>query len=497
MNRFLKRYENREIEVRRKVSLFFSILLSTLLVDLILLITMTVSGGAVSLQIATAVLLVLLLGQMAILYAGFFNLASGFFALSLLLAVGGGILFDRVDSLFEIYMFTTAAFFLMIALNLISTQSLGIWMVAVTALALVWYHFFSVSVPAHGGPSGHLIRNLILSTGFTLLALIASLASLRLHRTLRRIILNDREEAEKMLRITEVYTKKSLINIIRGGQDPTTYLPMGQDFCILFNDIRNFTALSERMGPRETVSFLNTYFDRMNEIIQQNGGEIDKLIGDCIMASMITPEDSLRCAMGIHRELSAYNAELYKKGEPLVHSGTGIAYGEVVQGNIGSLGKMDYTIIGEVVNAASRLENLTKYYRVNCLISDQIYDNLPPGCSESIRRLDTVYLKGSRQPMKIYEVYSHEPKKIIRLKKDLQQPLEEAFEVYRQGSFEKAQRMYERLIKEVGPHQYLPDTCADPALHYLAARASILAEQKEAGLLDHESWDGVYQFMKK
>lgn len=497
MHQFLKRYEDQEIEVRRKVSLFFAVLLGTAGIDALLFLTIALTGGALSLIWATGGLLAALGGLLLLLYWGRFNLSSGLFALTLLLAAGGGVLFDRAAGLFEIYIFVAAALFLLITLNLISVSPLGAWLVFLGGLGLVFFHFFTVALPQERSATGHLIRNLVLSSLLLSLGLLGSLASQTLHRHLRLMVLRDREEAEKMLRITEVYTKKSLINIIRGGEDPTTYLPVGQKFCILFNDIRNFTALSEKMGPRETVSFLNSYFDQMNQVIQNQGGEIDKLIGDCIMASVARPQASLHAAMGIHRTLIEYNRRRHKEKQPLVYSGTGIAYGEVVQGNIGSLEKMDYTIIGEVVNAASRLEGLTKYYRVNCLISEDIHDNLPGKHKEALRFLDIIYMKGSSKPMRIYEVFSHEPADVIRGKQERQPALEEARALYNQGNFEGARKKFEALIKEAGPHNYQPQTCADPALHYFAARAEILSQQKEAGLLDMKSWNGVYQFTGK
>lgn len=180
---------------------------------------------------------------------------------------------------------------------------------------------------------------------------------------------------------------------------------------ILFSDIRGFTSISERMLPREVVESLNTYFSRMVEIVMRHQGIVDKYIGDCIMAFYGAPvqhEDDADAAVLSALEMTAalteFNNWQAEHQRPQFKIGIGINYGNVTVGNIGSEKKMDYTIIGDMVNLASRIEGLTKYYRENLLISEYVYQNLRHDLP--CRLVDRVVVKGKTQSVRIYSVKS-------------------------------------------------------------------------------------------
>lgn len=300
-----------------------------------------------------------------------------------------------------------------------------------------------------------------------------------------------KEEAEKRLRITEVYTRRSVVDFIQKGGDPRHFPPVSREFSVLFADIRDFTGLSENATPFETVTLLNEYFDEMNGCVLRNGGEIDKLIGDCIMALFTDVASSVRAAIEMRRLLAAFNDR--RPGRTRVNNGVGINYGRVIVGNIGSPGKMDYTVIGDIVNSASRIESLTKYYGLPILISEDVSQALPGGFA--IRFVDRVLVKGRKAPINLYEVFDHETDELRTLKNDLTAEYAQLFNLYQRGDFLVALDGYRQLRERLGSHHHRTDRCKDPLVDFCIERCQTLWEKQKAGLL--AGWDGVYEFMEK
>jgi class 3 adenylate cyclase/HAMP domain-containing protein len=185
---------------------------------------------------------------------------------------------------------------------------------------------------------------------------------------------------------------------------------------ILFSDIRSFTTISEGLAPDELVQSLNRYFSGQVDIIMNRRGIVDKYIGDAIMAFWGAPvqhdDDALQSVLSGLDMIDAvklFNEKQKELGKCEFHIGIGIGYGTVTVGNIGSERKMDYTVIGDMVNLASRMEGLTKTYHEEILISETLHarlqapENLPPdGNVLPTRLLDTVAVKGKTKGVKIY-----------------------------------------------------------------------------------------------
>ncbi|HDQ13543.1 MAG TPA: adenylate/guanylate cyclase domain-containing protein, partial [Sediminispirochaeta sp.] len=176
---------------------------------------------------------------------------------------------------------------------------------------------------------------------------------------------------------------------------------------ILFSDIRSFTTISEGFMPDELVLSLNKYFEFMVDIIMRRGGVIDKYIGDAIMAFFGAPvkhEDdayqAVMAALEMQEALKTFNAEQQRIGKPQFITGVGINYGVVTVGNIGSEKKMDYTIIGDMVNLGSRLEGLTKPYHQNIIFSESVYRKVKD--QVKCRLVDKVVVKGKTKGENIY-----------------------------------------------------------------------------------------------
>jgi adenylate cyclase len=180
---------------------------------------------------------------------------------------------------------------------------------------------------------------------------------------------------------------------------------------VLFSDIRGFTSISEELGPQPTVALLNEYFTIMVECVQKQGGMLDKFIGDAIMAVFGLPVPRRRCGSrrpggGVDdlRTAALEPAARRRRQGPL-DMGIGINTDKVVSGNIGSPKRMDYTIIGDGVNLASRLESACKQYSSRILIAENTVQHLRG--TYRMREVDCVVVKGKHEPVPIYEILDY------------------------------------------------------------------------------------------
>ncbi len=178
---------------------------------------------------------------------------------------------------------------------------------------------------------------------------------------------------------------------------------------LFFSDLEGFTGLSEKLPPEEVVALLNDYLSRMTEIILAEEGVVDKFEGDAIMAfwgaPLEQPDQAVRACRAALRQLAALtdlNARLTAKGLPALAMRIGINTGEAIVGNLGSARRFDYTVIGDAVNLASRLEGLNKYYGTALLVSQ----TTALDCEEAmeIMEVDQVAVKGRETPVTIYQV---------------------------------------------------------------------------------------------
>jgi adenylate cyclase len=181
------------------------------------------------------------------------------------------------------------------------------------------------------------------------------------------------------------------------------------ELTILFSDIRGFTSISEASEPEEVVEMLNEYLTRMVEILLRYGGTLDKFIGDAVMgfwnAPTPDPEHALhavQCAIDMVDETARLRAEWEKEGKPSLRIGVGINTGDAVVGNIGSQQVFGYTVIGDAVNLASRLESKNKDYGTEIIVSEFTRERI--GDSIPTNYLDEVKVKGKEKAVKIYQV---------------------------------------------------------------------------------------------
>ncbi len=178
---------------------------------------------------------------------------------------------------------------------------------------------------------------------------------------------------------------------------------------ILFCDIRGFTGLSERLDPSQVVDLLNTYLGSMTEVVFQFAGTLDKFLGDGIMAVFGAPvaraDDSDRAvdaALGMLGALAGYNDQRRSRGEEPLRVGIGIHTGDVIAGTVGSPRRMDYTVIGDTVNVASRVESLTRKFGVDLIVTEETRRSLSR--SRTLRPLGDENVKGRLAPVTVFAV---------------------------------------------------------------------------------------------
>jgi adenylate cyclase len=178
---------------------------------------------------------------------------------------------------------------------------------------------------------------------------------------------------------------------------------------VLFSDIRNFTTMAESLGAHDTVKLLNEYFTLMVDCIQREGGMLDKFIGDAVMAEFGIPlphdddEDrAVRAAIAMHRQLRQFNERFTSPARQPLGIRIGVNTDFVVSGNIGSPKRMDYTVIGDGVNLASRMESACKEYGTGLMLSESTFAKLKD--KYQTREIDRVIFKGKSKPIRIFDV---------------------------------------------------------------------------------------------
>lgn len=218
-------------------------------------------------------------------------------------------------------------------------------------------------------------------------------------------------EKEKIKNTFNKFVSEDVAKAVLANPDALKLGGEYKEVTMLFSDIRNFTSLSEKLEPHEVVSILNEYLTLMTDIVLKYKGVIDKYIGDAIMAVYGAPfphendpELAVRTAVEMLKLLENWNKTRREKGLPVIQCGIGINTGRVISGNMGSEKRMDYTVIGDNVNLASRLcDTAGKKGLHYIIISESTY--LFVKDIVIAKKVDPIYVKGKEKPIQIYEVY--------------------------------------------------------------------------------------------
>jgi len=296
-------------------------------------------------------------------------------------------------------------------------------------------------------------------------------------------------EARSRRQITGIfgtYVPKELVDEM--AKDPGTYTTKGEsrDMTVLFSDVRNFTTISEGLAPTELTAMMNAYLTHMTVSIQEDRGTIDKYIGDAIMAFWGAPlkdekhaEHALRSALAMQKKLKEIGPEFVSRGWPVLEIGVGLNCGMMNVGDMGSTFRRAYTVLGDAVNLAARLEGLTKEYGVGILVSENIVKTVQ---DIVYRELDRVRVKGKLEPISIFEPIGKKGEVPDQIIEEIDR-FHRALDLVRSQKWDEAEAALTKLID------------ADPKRKvygkYMDRVATLRANPPG------DNWDGVYTFTHK
>jgi adenylate cyclase len=296
-------------------------------------------------------------------------------------------------------------------------------------------------------------------------------------------------EARAKRQITGIfgtYVPKELVEEM--AKDPTAYNVKGEarDMTVLFSDVRNFTTISEGLAATELTALMNDYLTQMTVSIQTRRGTIDKYIGDAIMAFWGAPlpddnhvENALYAAIEMQKTVKAIGPDYVKRGWPKLEIGVGLNCGVMNVGDMGSSFRRAYTVLGDTVNLAARLEGLTKEYGVGILVGENVVKRVQ---TVVYRELDRVRVKGKLEPVSIFEPVGMKGE-IAEVTLDDLDRFHRAIEKYREQKWDEAEEILTKLrASEPNRKAYKL---------YLERVTELRAKPPGA------NWDGVFTFTTK
>lgn len=298
------------------------------------------------------------------------------------------------------------------------------------------------------------------------------------------------ERKQRMLIKTmfSTYVNPSVVEELISHPEKLTLGGQRRELTVLFSDIEGFTTISEGMPPEELVGLLNEYLSEMTAIVFRNHGTLDKYEGDAVMAfwgAPIQQEDhalrACRTAVEMQDTLVDLRRRWREKGRPAVNVRIGVNTGEMVVGNMGAKGRFDYTVIGDSVNLASRLEGANKMYGTGILVSERTYELV--GGRYTGRELDLITVKGRSEPLKIYELCRPDPAESPAAFTDFLARYHEALDLYRRRRWRDAHTAFKNLLGQ---------RPVDGPLRLHAERSALYAEHPPP-----DDWNGVFEMTTK
>ncbi|AUC16921.1 hypothetical protein BTO06_17985 [Tenacibaculum sp. SZ-18] len=279
------------------------------------------------------------------------------------------------------------------------------------------------------------------------------------------IVFNDVTKEKRIQSNLSRYIPQHLVNEVM-NRDNLSLLKGKYSKCsILFSDIRNFTTLTEKFGAIEIVKLLNNYFEAMISLVYKYDGILDKFIGDAIMsvfgipyANISDSKNAVYCALEMLESLRGLNER--NELSPNINIGLGISTGNVVSGNIGSEKRFEYTVIGDSVNLAARLESATKIYDIDLLICEETYNEIKD--EFYCRQIDTICVKGKQFPVNIFTVIKSKREKLTEKEVSFNTAFSKGLVCYKKQDYQNAATHFltaKKINQEDGPTSVFIEKC--------------------------------------
>lgn len=219
-----------------------------------------------------------------------------------------------------------------------------------------------------------------------------------------------------------------------------------QQMTVMLSDIKRFTLLSKKMQPAENFEFINDYLAQLNPIIHQYHGYIDTYMGDAVMSLFPhSSDDALNAIIAIQYALAQFNQQRTKNNQPIIYTGSGIHTGDVMLGVIGGVERLQGTIISDVVKYAGRLEELTRLYHADVLVSKAVLQQLTG--SYHHRYVDSVRIQGSSKKMAVYEILEGDYNTTIQQKRDTLTQFNQAIQHYKDEDLTTAKTLFTQIAE--------------------------------------------------
>lgn len=262
---------------------------------------------------------------------------------------------------------------------------------------------------------------------------------------------------QKILATFGQYLPPHLVNRISSGREQLALEGEAKHMTVMFCDIKSFTSISEELNPKQLSKLLNEYFTSLSKILFRYNATIDKFIGDSIMAFWGAPleqddqaDRAVLCALEMIREIEHLSENFKHRGWPGPAAGIGINSGLMAVGNMGSVYRMAYTVIGDAVNVASRIESLTRNYHVPIIVSDSTQEQ----CHNILfRELDNVVLKGKRRATRLFQPLCRKDDATPELLEQVDKH-NAALHAYYKKDFESARSLFDDLAARYGDDLY-------------------------------------------